>query len=103
MRRNINASWALLYILTLFICGLLLGVYRMPLPEGWQKVCAIALLLAYYGLVAGWLRRNRDVLARKEQEQQRQRSSSRGRDVPVTPVQTHFLRVMEQHQRSGNG
>ena len=99
MRRNTSPAWAVLYVLTLLILGLLLVVYRGPVAEGWQKVCAIAILLGYYGLVAHWLHRNRGALARTDQEQQQRRSTSRARDLALTPVQAHFLRVMEHHQK----
>jgi hypothetical protein len=99
MSQNNKPPWARLYATALLWFGLLELVFFMPLSLGWQKVIGYMIVFAFLGMLARWLYVNRAALAREDWEKHVRKSTSPQRDVPLRPVQAHYLRVMEHYTR----
>jgi hypothetical protein len=100
MSQNNKPPWARLYITALLWFGLLVVVFLMPMSPGWQKVIGCMIAFAFLGMLARWLYVNRVALAREDYENWEKRVRKRTspqRDVPLRPVQAHYLRVMEHY------
>ena len=99
MHANKKPPWLQLYIVALLFFGLTLAVTLLPLSIGWQKVFEILLLLLFFLVLVLWLYINGGAVVQEEEEKRLQAEMSRRRDVPLSPVQAHYLKVMQRYQR----
>jgi uncharacterized protein (DUF58 family) len=99
MPENNKPPWARLYATALLWFVVLLFVFVLPLPLGWQQLIAWGILVAFLGNLARWLHIHRAALAREARETRVHKGTSPQRDVPLGPVQANYLRVMERYTR----
>jgi hypothetical protein len=97
MDSNERPSWWLCYLIGALMIGLLVLDYSASLSDGWHTIFACCIVLGCYGLIAWWLRADHAALLKQDWEEQIERLPSQRRDVPLSPVQVKYLRVMKQH------
>lgn len=99
MSPNTKPPWACLYATAAIWFVLLLAAFLLPVSLGWQKLIAFGIILSFFGYLVGWLYVHRAALAREDWEAYDHQHLSPQRDVPLQPVQSHYLRVMARYTR----
>jgi hypothetical protein len=94
MDKKEKPSWWLCYLIWALMISLLAIDYWIPAPHAVHTLLACGIVLGCYGLIAWWLRANRSALASEDWEEPEDRPPARPRDVPLSPVQANYLRVM---------
>lgn len=94
MSPNTKPPWARLYATAAIWFVLLLVAFLLPVSLGWQKIIAFGVILSFFGYLVGWIYVHRAALAREDWERYDHQYISPQRDVPLQPVQSHYLRVM---------
>lgn len=87
--------WGRLYITAVLWFALLLLAFLLPISPGWQKIIALGIILSFFGYLVGWISVYRAALAREDWEKYDHQHTPQ-RDVPLRPVQAHYLRVMQR-------
>ena len=98
MRQKQKPSWWIFYLIWGCMTALLVWDYWTPWQSGWQTACAILIILGAYSLIALWLCANRRTL-RDADVVKAQRVKLPARDVPMSPVQAHYLNALEHYSR----
>ena len=99
MDKNEKPCWTVCYLICALMIGLLGLTYWIPVSDGVHKIVACGIVLGGYGLIVVWLRASRAALAGDDWDQPSDRPPARPRDVPLSPVQAHYLRVMERYKQ----
>jgi hypothetical protein len=99
-------AWWQLYLWLLLMFGLSALTMVAAIPAAWQTAVYIVWGLLTWGGMAVWVWANRVALQAEDRAKYlagiRQARSARtdgARTLPLTPVQQHFLEVMERHKR----
>jgi hypothetical protein len=100
MNTHRKPSWWICYLICAVMIGLVVLDYWTPVSDTMHKLVACAIVLGGYGTMAWWLRSNRAGMAQQEGEAPVEHSASSQRDVPLSPVQANYLRVMEPDEQS---
>lgn len=98
MGKNEKPAWWVCYLICALMIGLVVLTHWVPVSDGAHKTGAVGIVLGGYSLIVGWLRASRATLARDDWDQPADRPPLRPRDVPLSPVQAQYLRVMERHK-----
>jgi TM2 domain-containing membrane protein YozV len=88
MKKQRKPAWQFLDGLVLLLAGLLFGVHRLHLATGMETLSQILLVLAFYSLMALWLRANGAALAREEREKKKLRAMDP--QLNLTEIQAHY-------------
>ena len=96
MSPNTKPPWARLYAFAALWFVLLIVAFLLPVSSGWQKLIAYGVILSFFTFLMGWLYVHRAALAREDWEKHRSQAHLYQRDVPLQPVQSHYLRVMDR-------
>ena len=99
MSPNTKPPWTRLYVPTGLWFVLLLAVFLLPVSLGWQQVIGCGMVFAWFGVFVRWLSIHGAAVVREERERRRRTGTASQRDVPLSPVQAHYLRVMERSTR----
>src|SRR5689334_18554667 len=95
---NRPAYWQLDLFMGVMI-GLVVAIMRAHLSSGWATGAEIAWSTLMLGGMSLWVRTNWDALQREERSAKMRhahfRPATPARTTPLTPVQEHFLAVME--------
>jgi hypothetical protein len=96
-------TWWQLYLWLLLMIGLSVVTMLAAIPAAWQTAVHIAWCLLTWAGMAVWLRANRVALRKQDRAKHLERArhtpsapAESARTLPLTPVQQHFLEVMER-------
>jgi hypothetical protein len=99
-------TWWQLYLWLLLMLGLSVVTMLAAIPAAWQTAVHIVWGLLTWGGMVVWVWANRVALEDEEQAKNLARTrqapsedANGARTLPLTPVQRHFLEVMERHHR----
>jgi hypothetical protein len=95
-------AWWQLYLWLVLMLGLSVLTMWAAIPAAWQTAVLIMWCLLTWGGMVVWLWVNRVALRDEDRAKQRARARAAvdaARTLPLTPVQQHFLDVMERHDR----
>ena len=98
MDKKGKPPWFQLYIVALLFFGLTFAVTVLPMSVGWRKVCEILLLLVFFVVLIYWLYMSGAALVQEEEDKRVQRRMAQHRDVRLSPVQAHYLKVMQRYR-----
>ncbi|MBA3943560.1 MAG: hypothetical protein H0X37_03250 [Herpetosiphonaceae bacterium] len=99
MKGKRQPAWWTLYLWCAVGMVLLFGEHFMPVSAGWHKLLEVLVVLCLFGVTAIWLRCNAAALEAEARDRER-RAAAAGvrRNVPLTPIQSYYLDVMDQQQ-----
>lgn len=97
---NTTPPWTRLYVTAFLWFLLLLVVFLLPVSLGWQKVIGCGVAFTFLGYFIRWLSVHRTALAREERDMRLRKRTGSQRDVPLTLVQAHYVRVQERSRRT---
>ena len=96
MKKQQKPAWWLMDGLVLLLIGLLLMVHRLHLATGMETLLQILLILAFYGLVALWLRANR--VAISQEDRKKTKLGAVNPQLNPTEIQVHYWQVMARYR-----
>jgi hypothetical protein len=100
MDGHARPAWWQCYLIGLLMIGLLVFDYWLPVSDGAHKILAVGILCGCFRVISWWMRANRAALIDEEREAHDDRPPAPRRDVPLTPVQEHYLRIMQRERRT---
>ena len=95
-------AWWQLYLWLLLMLGLPVLAMLAAIPAAWQMAVDIVWCLLTWGGMVVWVWVNRVALRDEDRAKHRGRAraaSDAARTLPLTPVQQHFLDVMDRQDR----
>lgn len=101
MSPNTKPPWARLYAFAALWFVLLIMAFLLPVSSGWQKLIAYGVILSFFAFLMGWLYVHRAALAREDWEKHDHKHTSMQRNVPLQPVQRHYLRLIDRSTNRG--
>jgi hypothetical protein len=94
--------WWQLYLWLLLMLGLSVLTMVAAIPAAWQTAVQVVWWLLTWGGMAVWVWANRAALQEQDRVTHLARTrtpADAARTLPLTPVQQHFLEVMESHEQ----
>ncbi len=99
MKGKRQPAWWALYLWCALGLVLLFGEHFVPVSAGWHKLLEGLVVVVLFGVTALWISHNAKALDAAERDRQRMVGPSGiQRSVPLTPIQSYYLDVIDTHE-----